>query len=244
MVVVGGLVPTLLCPLEKLAEGVEAHVGTQDLDLGLSLALLNGDRYTPLVDQLRNAGFKPDRTGNDGPANHRWKHQLDLVTVDFLIHPTEPGHAESTTRVIEESLSAVLTPTLPLAFLDRQKISLTGKTLRGEDVTRDIWVCGPGAFVVMKAHAIRGRGKLKDAYDLFYVLRSYGKRYVEEVATAMRPLLDHPTTRGALEIIKTDCTTITGIGPTRAAEFLGRSDDAYRSDLAGAATELLRLLVS
>jgi hypothetical protein len=192
---------------------------------------------------LKSAGFKPDLTSNDGPANHRWKHQAELVTVDFLIQPTEPGHAASKMRVIEEHLSAVLTPALPLAFRDRQKISLAGKTLRGEDAARDIWVCGPGAFAAMKAHALRGRGENKDAYDLFYVLQNYGKRYVEDVAAAMRPLLDDPTARQAIEIITADCTTITAIGPMRAAEFLGRSDEAYRADLVGAATELLRLLL-
>src|SRR5213075_1575932 len=113
----------------------------------------------------------------------------------------------------EEHLSAVLTPALPLAFRDRQKISLAGKTLRGEDATRDIWVCGPGAFMVMKAHALGIRGEHKDAYDLFYVLRNYGKSYVEEVAEAMRPLLDDLATQRALEIIRADCTTNTAIGP-------------------------------
>ena len=32
-------------------------------------------------------------------------------------------------------------------------------------------MCGPGAFVVLKALAFRDRGEPKDAYDLVYVLR-------------------------------------------------------------------------
>lgn len=38
LVVVGGLVPSLLVDQEHLAEGVEAHVGTIDLDVGLAVA--------------------------------------------------------------------------------------------------------------------------------------------------------------------------------------------------------------
>jgi hypothetical protein len=42
LVVVGGLVPSLLIPEESVTRGEDIHVGTMDLDLGLSLALLDG----------------------------------------------------------------------------------------------------------------------------------------------------------------------------------------------------------
>jgi len=242
LVVVGGLVPTLLVPVERLKEDQEAHVGTRDLDLGLSLAILDEARYTQLVDHLRQAGFEPDVTNAGGPANHRWKHRQELVTVDFLIAPTEPGPAASKVRIIEESLSAVLAPGLPLAFRDRVKVALADQTLRGEKASRDIWVCGPGAFMVMKALAFRGRGEDKDAYDLLYVLRNYGESYVAEVAMALKPLLDHEASTAALQILKADFADPASVGLKRAAAFLGRSDDAYRNDLAGAVLELLRLL--
>jgi hypothetical protein len=40
IVVVGGLVPSLIVDQATLPDGTEAHSGTQDLDLGLALALL------------------------------------------------------------------------------------------------------------------------------------------------------------------------------------------------------------
>ena len=40
VVVVGGLVPSLLIDQTGLPEGTSAHVGTMDLDVGLTLALL------------------------------------------------------------------------------------------------------------------------------------------------------------------------------------------------------------
>ena len=60
LVVVGELVPSLLIPEESLPRGEDTHVGTMDLDLGLSLALLNADRYEELTARLHRAGFEPD----------------------------------------------------------------------------------------------------------------------------------------------------------------------------------------
>lgn len=58
--VVGGLVPPLLIPEEELGPGVEPHPGTMDVDVSLSLALLNEGRYRDLSARLRDAEFEPD----------------------------------------------------------------------------------------------------------------------------------------------------------------------------------------
>lgn len=49
LVVVGGLVPSLLIPDKSLPAGEDVHIGTMDLDLGLSLAILDGNdmRFLP-----------------------------------------------------------------------------------------------------------------------------------------------------------------------------------------------------
>lgn len=239
LVVVGGLVPTLL--IERPDSGRERHVGTKDLDLGLHLAILRESRYAELVAHLQSASFEPDKTGQGKPAGHRWKHQTDKVTVDFLIAPTDASQIPGHDKVITTDLSAVFTAGLPLAFRNRLKISLSTKTLRGEDATRDIWVSGPGAFVALKALAFRSRGENKDAYDLLYVLQNYGENYIVDVARALTTLLDDEVARSAIEILRADFSTPTSTGPMRAAEFLKRSNDAkYRADLAGAVRELLR----
>lgn len=241
VVVVGGLVPTLLI---GSAQEREPHVGTQDLDLGLSLALLEESRYVELVAHLRSANFEPDVNGAGKPANHRWKHRDERVTVDFLIAPG-PGTpiTNAKVRVIETSLSAVLAAGLPLAFRDRRRVTLAGKTLRGEEAKRDLWVCGPGAFLVLKALAFRGRGEPKDAYDLLYVLENFSATYVTEVASSLRTLLDNEPADEAIKILKEDFSGPNRPGPMRTAEFLGRSSDAgFRADKAGAVVELLHAL--
>ncbi len=52
MVVVGGLVPALLIDQQNLPENVTPYVGTMDLDLGLSFALVDEARY--LRDDFRD----------------------------------------------------------------------------------------------------------------------------------------------------------------------------------------------
>ena len=88
LVVVGGLVPSLLIPDESLPAEEDVHIGTMDLDLGLSLALLDTKRYEDLTLRLYRADFKPDKNEEGNPTLQRWKitPATDLnVTVDFLI---------------------------------------------------------------------------------------------------------------------------------------------------------------
>ena len=59
IVVVGGLVPYLLIDQENLPSGLDPHVGTMNLDMGLALAILNHERYRELGRRLRDAGFEP-----------------------------------------------------------------------------------------------------------------------------------------------------------------------------------------
>lgn len=127
LVVVGGLVPSLLVPEESLSGGEAAHVGTMDLDLGLSLALLNADRYEELTARLRRAGFEPDVNEAGNPTSQRWKIEPSghfKVTVDFVIPPSLDEDEGGKIRHIEKDFAAVITPGLHLAFQDRRRISL------------------------------------------------------------------------------------------------------------------------
>ena len=87
VVVVGGLVPSLLCPEIALAGQHIAHPGTLDLDLGLSLAVLDEERYVVLQRRLRSAKFAPDTNQEGRPTRQRWRHPGGGTTVDFLISP-------------------------------------------------------------------------------------------------------------------------------------------------------------
>jgi len=243
LVIVGGLAPSLLIDQVNLPDGADAHVGTTDLDVGLTVALLDEQRYATLTERLRGAGFSPDVNDDGNPTRQRWQiEDTAKVTVDFLIQPTLPEDKGGRLRDIEQDFAALIAPGLHLAFVDRRRVTLSGKTILGEDATREVWVCGAGAYIVLKALAFGDRGENKDAYDLFYVLQYFGEG-VGEVADALRPLLGDDSTTQALEILGRDFLEHNAVGPCRVAEFSAFGpDDALQADVVGVVGELLGLL--
>jgi len=240
LVVVGGLVPSLLVDQANLPEGTPVHVGTMDLDVGLTIALLDEGRYCELTDRLRRAGFEPDVNEQGNPTRQRWKiESVEKVTLDFLIAPSLPSDRGGKLRDIEPDFAAIIAPGLHLAFEDRKQVTLTGKTILGEKATRMIRVSDAGSYVVLKALAFDGRGENKDAYDLHYIIRNYGAG-VEDVATHLRPLLADPAATKALEVLRRDFLDQEAVGPRRVALFLtGGPDDEIQADVVGYVSALL-----
>lgn len=242
LIVVGGLVPALL--IDQGAQSPnEAHPGTMDLDIGLTLGLLKDGRYRALGEALRGAGFAPDVSEQGNLTRQRWRTEgLERVTVDFLIPADGPDDRGGKIQNIEPDFAAIITPGLHLAFQDRYQVKLSGVTIRGERATRDVWVCGPGAYVVLKALAFDDRGENKDAFDLYYMLRHYGSG-VEDVVARSRPLLGDASARKALDVLRRDFCNNDDVGPCRVAQFHGGGADAeIQADVAGFVSLFLRLM--
>jgi len=196
--------------------------------------------YFPLTERLRDAGFAQDQTEEGRPTRQRWRVTgLGSATVDFLISPSLATDQGGQLRDIEKDFAAIIAPGLTLAFQDRRRVRIDGKTIFGETATREVWVCGPGAFVVLKALAFLGRGENKDAYDLYYVVRNFGAG-VEDVAACLRPLLGDGEAQRALQVLRDDFLDHDGIGPRRVAEFLqGGPDEEIQADAVGFVRALL-----
>ena len=102
--------------------GVDSHVGTMDLDMGLTVALLEEGRYRTLTERLRRAGFVQDISGRGHPTRQRWRIDgRERITVDFLIPPSLPGDRGGALRDIEPDFAAIIGPGLHLAFQDRDR---------------------------------------------------------------------------------------------------------------------------
>ncbi len=236
LVIIGGLVPSLIVDQSNLAEGVERHVGTLDLDIGLSIAVLTEQHYRTVAERLRAAHFKPDENEKGNQTNQRWKIEgVGKVTVDFLIPPTREDDKPGALRNLEEDFAAVIAPGLHLAFRDNMTITLTGETILGERATRDVRVCGPGAYVVLKALAFANRGENKDAYDLYYVVRNYADGPLD-VAKRVLALGEDPKRAEAVDIVRRDFLDVRAVGVMRATAFIlgeGVADDDLRTEIAG-----------
>ncbi len=241
LVIAGGLVPNLIVPQTPPPEGAEAHVGTQDLDLGFSLGVFDSSRYQEITVRLRGAGFVPDVSEKQNPTLQRWKlEKLADATVDFLIPQTSPKDVGGSLKYLEPDFGAIITPGLELAFQDRIKLTISGKTPFGEQAKRDIWVCGPGAYIILKALSFDKRGENKDAYDLFYVVRNFGSGY-EEIIQHLLPLIENEHGEKAIAILKRDFSDPGLVGCVRVSRFLfGHPDEETQIEVAGFINQVLK----
>ena len=75
------------------------------------------------------------------------------------------------------------------------------------------------ALLGMKGHALVGRFKRKDAYDIYYCVRNYPGG-PEALAEACRPLLDRASARQGYEKIASKFREVNDYGPTCVREFV------------------------
>lgn len=242
LVVVGGLVPSLLIPPAALPAGAVPHVGTMDLDLGLDLAILDEQKYQGIAQRLLDTGFRPDLSERGNDVRQRWTHtQNQLVKIEFLIPPVNEEAVPGKLQPLESGLAAFIISGLEVAFRDRLMVEFSGTTLFGEKASREIPVCNPGAFIVLKALAFRNRGSFKDAYDLFYMVRNYGDG-VDDVAAFLSSLIDTDPGHRAIDILHEDFLDEKALGPMRVALFAtGAENPEIQADAVGFVAELLRV---
>jgi hypothetical protein len=244
--IVGGLVPAMICgtEIDPSAAGEDAHCGTTDLDVGLSVALLDDERYKEVGRRLRGRGFEPDENDDGKKTRQRWRWQGLKVTVDFLMPPVDPAAATGTgprLQNLEGDLAALVVRPLRLAFDERVSRELDGLNLLGDRLRRTVNFAGPAAFVAMKAFAYRLRGEAKDTYDLVFVIRNWpgGTSDVAARLIAHRQcwadIVDE-----ALGYLSEDFESLDSAGPRDFSRFVGGDlDDDRIADAHGAVADLL-----
>ncbi|MFP3900251.1 MAG: hypothetical protein ACLFXM_05310 [Acidimicrobiia bacterium] len=220
IVFVGGVVPSLIIDAQRSPtdEDDEVHPGTNDLDLGLSLALLDEERYAEISARLRAEGFAPDTNTAGNATVQRWR--LGDLKIDFLIPPVPGQDPRRRVQNLESDFGAIVTPGLELAFNERTEIEIDGTTLAGERARRTVPVCGPGAFVVLKTLAFADRIVQKDAYDLVYVVRGMPGGGGAIATRLKEHAVSHPEMiERAITFLDRDFASVDHVGPRRAAEF-------------------------
>jgi hypothetical protein len=100
----------------------------------------------------------------------------------------------------------------------------------------------------MKGHALRGRLKQKDAYDIYYSIRNYPEG-IEALAEACKPLLAHESAGQGYRVVADKFKTIDSFGPMCVRRFventhiLGeRTPDQWQQDAFGQVDAWLRAL--
>ncbi|ESH87653.1 hypothetical protein B551_0224550 [Cupriavidus sp. HPC(L)] len=244
--IVGGAVPWLL--LGKTDD--MPHVGTMDVDLGLDAEALGDGQYATLVDALRQHGYEKRRTlrrfqlvrevpaMDDGPP-------IDVI-VDFLM-PRDAEIAKNVPPLISD-FAVQRADGTDLALRFYQMVAIAGPMPTGGTNRVEIAVCSIPALLAMKGHALAGRYKQKDAYDIYYCIRNYPGG-PEALAQACRPLLDHPSGTIGFDCIARKFDTVEGFGPTCVRRFVedtdvlrDRTPEQWQQDAFGQVDAWLRAL--
>jgi hypothetical protein len=163
-VVIGGLVPELLC-----AGSTFRHAGTTDVDVQVDLEIACGAVQTRRLElALRNAEFEPD-----GERIWRWTadgHERGAV-VKFELLADLPDQAAGAEIVFDgcEALGAANLRGTGFAARDVEVRRLTAK-VGGVEHSAEVNVTGLAGFLLAKCAAAHARRKRKDWYDIAFVL--------------------------------------------------------------------------
>jgi hypothetical protein len=163
-VVLGGLVPELLC-----SGSAHRHAGTTDIDVQVNLEIeCDAVNSARLERALRNAEFRPD-----SEQVWRWRVVSDEIRAEVKFELLADLDSEANQAILHfndcERLGAVNLRGTKYATQDVESRTLTAKV--GDDRRSvEINVTGVAGFLLAKCAAAHSRRKPKDWYDIAFVL--------------------------------------------------------------------------
>jgi hypothetical protein len=214
IVVVGGWAPDLLLPNAE-----EPHIGSIDVDLALDAVKLGEGLYAELIELLLNTKrYKP------GDKPFQLVVEVDLedgdkpvpVEVDFLA--AQEVKMKKNKPKLLEGFRVLKADGCGVAFNAPVEMQIPGQNVRGAKNTVRLRVASLADFAVMKAHAIGGRDKPKDVYDLCYVLGEFPQG-LKALAADWEKRLDNKDVATAVAILREKFASVDDFGPQQLVEF-------------------------
>ena len=240
LVVVGGLVPPLLVP-----DAASSHVGSADIDLSLSVAIVKGktNDYYRSLERIIEPYFELFESG------FRWRKREGVggvrLLVDFLGPEIESSRLEDGTIKLEDAAASqnagVRLRPFPLAAAALVDADAMESTIEGVDlvykpgVRADVQVrhAGPVGFFASKADALATRDDSKDGYDIAWVCLNAKPNELEVAQMVIeRPAFKDPYFQESVAILKSAFKAPDYPGPDGYAREehpeLDRDDESYR----------------
>ncbi len=209
IVVVGGWVPELL---------FGDHIGTTDVDLALNHQVIGEPGYVEIGEALRSNHYEADRDPNKPHRHHRRLDERMSVPLDLLSGQYGGRSRKKHEHQRVQTVRPRMARGCDLAFEFFEVVTLEGPLPDGALYRTDIRVAGVSAFLVMKANALNGRDKPKDAYDIGFVLsRCPGGEL--GAADAVRGHLSHGLVSEGMRLLDSAFASTEHVGPRRAAAF-------------------------
>ena len=219
-VVVGGVVPRLL-----LGDAEMEHVGTIDVDISLDPEALGDEQYANLIEELIEHGYKQREELRRFQLVREVSAIDDGDPIEIIVDFLMPRHAEIVRNVppLIRDFAVQRADGADLALRFCQMEEIAGPMPAGGYNSVQVAVCSIPALLAMKGHAIDGRHKTKDAYDIYYCIRNYPDG-PDALAAECRPLLDHPSGRQGFEHIASKFNELGGYGPSSVRQFVEDTD--------------------
>ena len=235
LVVVGGWVPDLLLP-----EAEEPHIGSIDVDLALDAAKLREGRYADLLKSLLDTR-RYSKGGKDfqlvATVNLKDGEKPVQVEVEFLA-PREVKLKKNRPKLLA-GFRVLQADGCGAAFHSPVKQTMSGANVRGALNTVHLRVASLADFLIMKAHAIGGRDKPKDSYDLCYCLEHLPEG-LKKLAAEWKSRAGEKDVIKAVAILKEKFASVDSFGPQQVVEFHNSADAEEQARQARRAYELVR----
>jgi hypothetical protein len=243
--VIGGAVPWLLLNQEDMP-----HVGTLDVDLGLDAEALGDGEYADLVEELMRHGYNQSELTKDFQLVREVPSSEGetpiKVVVDFLM--PHDAKIKKNRPVLIEDFRVLRADGADLAIDFNELVAVSGKMPDGGTNTVELAICSIPALLAMKGHAMNGRLKRKDAYDIYYCVLNYPDG-INVLAEDCRPILARPSGVEGFRYIDQKFETNESYGPKSVRIFVEKSNllgertaDQWQQDAFGQVDSLLRVL--
>jgi hypothetical protein len=218
-VIVGGAVPWLLLPKAR-----PKHVGTLDIDLDLNPSALAEGEYATLVRTLEGKGYERGKEDLQPFQLRRWVKLDDGgpigVLVDLLMPRGETGDRNDEKLVAGLRVQGADGGEVALSHCVARKID--GAMPDGRPNQVELLVATIPALLAMKGHALVGRDKKKDPYDIYFSVRNF-EGGPQALAAECAELMDDAAARAGFERIAGKFRHRDDFGPVSVRLFLEAS---------------------
>lgn len=215
--VVGGWVPDLMFPSE-------GHVGSVDVDIMINHLTLQDEGYQNMSRILQKNGYveHPEKYFSfvktvviDGIS-----YDVDVDILAGMYGGTQPKKRSQHVQ----GLKALKATGGNFAFeFPAQKISVEAKRPDGAIDVANISVVAVVPYIIMKTAAM-GRGKAKDAYDIYFIIKHYVGG-VKELAKEFEPVKDKKIVIEAKEKLASKFASENHAGLKDVADFMDLEDE-------------------
>ncbi len=210
--IVGGWVPDLMFPSE-------GHVGSVDVDIMINHLTLQDEGYQNMSRILQKNGYKehPEKYFSfvktviiDGIS-----YDVDVDILAGMYGGTQPKKRSQHVQ----GLKALKATGGNFAFdFPAQKISVEAKRPDGAIDIANVSVVAVVPYIIMKTAAM-GRGKAKDAYDIYFIIKHYAGG-VKQLAKEFEPVKDKKIVIDAKEKLANKFASQNHAGPKDVADFM------------------------